>query len=142
MRLYGEYDLFAFPTWEREPFAFAPLEAANNGCVPVMSQVCGNSEWFVHGVDCLKVRKSPEALADVFQDVLDGEIDLEPIGRRARAVVRRDFNLDHIIPRIEGTLLRASREPRRLGGSASEAYRLALLAEKLTQLIVQEAMAA
>ena len=55
MRLYGHHDVFAFPTWEREPFAFAPLEAAANGCVPIMSQVCGNSEWMVHGVHCLKV---------------------------------------------------------------------------------------
>ena len=30
--------VFAFPTWPREPFAFAPLEAAWRGCVPLMSQ--------------------------------------------------------------------------------------------------------
>jgi glycogen synthase len=140
--LYGGYDLFAFPTWEREPFAFAPLEAASNGCVPVLSQICGNAEWFVHGVHCLKAPRTAEDFAQVFQDILDGAIDLEPLGRRAAAVVRRDFHLDALIPKIERALHRASRLPRSAGGTAAEAYRMALLAEKLAQILVQEPFAA
>lgn len=37
--IYGQYDVFAFPTWEREPFGLGPLEAAAYGCVPVVT--CG-----------------------------------------------------------------------------------------------------
>ena len=48
-RMYDEFDLFAFPTEPREPFGFAPLEAAARGCVPLMTQVCGIGEWLVHG---------------------------------------------------------------------------------------------
>ncbi len=58
-RLYAEHDLFAFPTWAREPFAFAPLEASWRGCVPLMSQLSGNAEWFVGGVHCLKADRTP-----------------------------------------------------------------------------------
>src|SRR3569623_2122429 len=35
-----EYDVFAFPTWEREPFGCAPLEAAAYGCVMAITQSC------------------------------------------------------------------------------------------------------
>jgi glycosyltransferase involved in cell wall biosynthesis len=138
-RLYDDYDLFAFPTWEREPFGFAPLEAAASGCVPVLAQNCGIAEWLVHGVHCIKAERSPEAFAQVFQDALDGRIDLAVLGRRVRAVVRRDFHLDALLPRIEAALARAAREPRGRAGTAAEAYRLALLAEKLTGVLMQEA---
>ncbi len=138
MDLYGRYDVFAFPTWEREPFAFAPLEAAARGCVPVLSEVCGNSEWMVHGVHCLKMPRTAQGLAAVLREILEGRIDLAPLGRRAGAMVRRDFHLDALIPRIEAALERAARAPRPRGGSTDEAYRLALLAEKLTHVLVQE----
>jgi glycosyltransferase involved in cell wall biosynthesis len=138
MELYGDYDVFAFPTWEREPFAFAPLEAAARGCVPVLSEICGNAEWMVHGVHCLKTPRTAEALATIFRDVIEGRIDLKPLGRRAAAVVRRDFHLDALIGRIERALDRAARAPRPAGGRAEDAYRLALLAEKLARVLVQE----
>ena len=142
MRIYEHYDLFAFPTWEREPFAFAPLEAAASGCVPVMTEICGNGEWMVHGVHCLKVPRTAEALAETFRQVLEGGIDLQPLGRRASAMVRRDFHLQTLIPRIERALDREARVPRPPGGSTADAYRLALLAEKLTQVLIEESFEA
>ncbi len=138
MSLYEHYDVFAFPTWEREPFAFAPLEAAASGCVPIMSQVCGNAEWMVHGVHCLKVPRTAEAFAGMFQRILQGQIDLEPLGRRARAMVRRDLHLEKLIPRIERALDRAARAPRPPGGNTTDAYQLAVLAEKLAQVLIQD----
>jgi len=138
MGLYEHFDLFAFPTWEREPFGFAPLEAAASGCVPIMSQVCGIGEWMVDGVHCLKVPRTAEAFAGMFRRILDGRIDLEPLGRRASAMVRRELHLETLIPRIERALDRAARAPRPPGGSSTDAYRLALLAEKLTQVLIQE----
>ena len=138
MRLYGQYDVFAFPTWAREPFAFAPLEAAANGCVPIMSQLCGNSEWFVHRVHCLKIERTTESLARALREVLDGRVDLESLGRRVSTVVRRDFHLEALLPRIERALARAAKRPRTGGGTAAEAYRMALLAEKLAYVLIQE----
>ena len=141
-QLYPTYDVFAFPTWEREPFAFAPLEAAWRGCVPLMSQVSGNAEWFVHGVHCLKAERHPDAFAETIGAIVDGSIDLEPIARRAASVVGRDFHLNAQIPRIERALTRAAHRPRTAGKSADEVYRMALLAEKLTRVLIQEAVAA
>lgn len=140
--LFEGYDVFAFPTWAREPFGVAPLEAAATGCVPVLSQCCGISEWLMHGVHCLKAERTVEAFTRVFADILDRAIDLEPLGRRASAVIWRDFHLDAILPRIEGALARAAAQPRAEAGSAAEAYQLALLAERCTQALVHETQAA
>ncbi|HEV3003049.1 MAG TPA: glycosyltransferase family 4 protein [Pirellulales bacterium] len=133
-----EYDVFAFPTWEREPFGCAPLEAAAYGCVMAISASCGIGEWFVDGVHCLKVERSARGFADLFQEILEGRLALEPIGRRASAVIWRDFRLDALLTRIEEALATAARAPRATRGTPAEAYRLALLAERLTQIMVQE----
>ncbi len=140
--LYRDYDVFAFPTWEREPFGFAPLEAAAAGCVPVLTNNCGISEWLVHAVHCWKIERTAAALADALIDVLDGRIELEPIGRRVVAVVWRDFHIRRVLPRIEGALARAARQGRLARGDAGEAYHLAVLAEKLTQVLIEEWLAA
>ena len=135
---YAEHDLFAFPTWAREPFAFAPLEASWQGCVPLMSQTGGNAEWFVSGVHCLKAERNPAAFADALVAVLNGATDLAPIAQRAAAVVGRDFHLDALIPRVEVALVQAAAAPRRPGKPTAELYRLALLAEKLAQVFLSE----
>ena len=139
---YAEHDLFAFPTWPREPFGFAPLEAAWRGCVPLLSQQCGFAEWFVSGVHCLKADRTPTAFAEAILAVLTGATDLGPIARRAAAVVGRDFHLETIIPRVDLALQTASRRPRSPAGTAADAYRMALLAEKLARVFVSEAVAA
>jgi glycosyltransferase involved in cell wall biosynthesis len=136
--LYARYDVFAFPTWAREPFAFAPIEAAAQGCVPLMSRVCGNSEWFVDGVHCLKADRTAGAFASILASILDGEIDLEPIGRRAAATVYRHLHIDTQIPMVENALERASRRSRVGAGKPEEVYHMAVLAEKLAQVVLQE----
>ncbi|HET6879807.1 MAG TPA: glycosyltransferase family 4 protein [Pirellulales bacterium] len=133
-----EYDIFAFPTWQREPFGCAPLEAAAYGTVAVMSENCGIGEWLVGDVHCLKVARTAEAFANVLARVLDGDIDLKPIGRRASTVIWRDFHLDLLLPDIESALTGAAGQPTRPMGTPEDAYRLALLAEKLTKAWVQE----
>lgn len=142
VRMYRQhrYDVFAFPTWEREPFGCAPLEAAAHGCVPVMTQSCGVGEWLVDGVHCLKVPRTSGAFAEAFRDILTGHIDLAPIGRRGAAAIWRDFRLERLAPRIEMALTTvAEKRPKNWDESkANEAYRLALLAEKLTFALVQE----
>jgi glycosyltransferase involved in cell wall biosynthesis len=141
-RLYREYDVFAFPTWEREPFGFAPLEAAAAGCVPIVTNNCGISEWLVHAVHCWKIERSAAALADALADVLDGRIELAPIGRRVAGVAWKDFHIRRVLPRIERALARAAEQRRLASGDAGEAYHLAVLAEKLTQVLIEEWLAA
>ncbi len=141
--LYFDRDVFLFPTWPREPFGFAPLEAAWRGCVPLMSQTCGMAEWFVSGVHCLKAARTADSFADSIASILDGTTPLGPIARRAAAVIGRDFHIDTQVLKIERALERAARKVRAVeAGTSSEAYRLALLAEKLATVLVQEALPA
>jgi glycosyltransferase involved in cell wall biosynthesis len=142
LALYHDYDVFAFPSLEREPFGLVPLEAAARGCVPLVSRCCGISEWLVGGVHCLKAPRRPEAFAGVLRSIVEREIDLEPIARRGAAAAWRDFHLDTIVPRIERKLVLAARQPRRVQGTAAEAYRLARMAEHLTQALIQESFCA
>jgi glycosyltransferase involved in cell wall biosynthesis len=138
----AEYDLFAFPTRPREPFGFVALEAAAMGCVPVVSRRCGIAEWLVHGVHALKVARTPGALAATFRDAADGRIDLAAIGRRAASAARGDFRLDAVLPRIEAALARAASRPRPPATPADEVYRLAVLAERVSRVIIQESLPA
>lgn len=91
---------------------------------------------------CLKAARTADAFAAAIGRILDGTVDLGPIARRGAAVVKRDFHLDTILPKIEGLLAEAARQPREGAGEPDDAYRLALLAEKLTQLLVQGSAAA
>lgn len=125
------YDVFAFPTWQREPFGCAPMEAGAYGAAMLMTQSCGIGEWFVDGVHCLKAARTAKAFADVLEKILTGQLDLEPIARRGTEVIWRDFRIDSLLPRIERALTRAAERPRAGGGRPDEAYRLALLAERL-----------
>jgi glycogen(starch) synthase len=110
LELYETYDVFVFPTWAREPFGFAPLEAASRGCVALVSADCGVAEWLVGGVDCLKAHRNPEHFAEVLAAILDSQIDLGSIGRRGQNLVLREFRLEAIVNRIEEILAQAVAE--------------------------------
>lgn len=138
---YRDYEAFAFPTWEREPFGIGPIEAAaHGGCLPILSRSCGLAEWLVHGVHCLKVEPTAGDLARVFLDLLERRIDGRPIADRARASTWRDFHINAIAPRIASLLADAIDDgPAKPAGSASETVRLARLAEGLAHSLVTEA---
>jgi glycogen(starch) synthase len=137
--LYGDYDVLAFPTREREPFGIVPLEALSRGCVPVLTRRCGIAEWLVHGVHCLKAPRNAPAFARVFGQILDGQVALGPLARRGGEAVWRDFHLDVLVPRIEEALAAAARRPRRGQGTPAEAYTLSRLAERVSRDLITQA---
>lgn len=142
MSMYADYDVFAFPTWEREPFGLGPVEAAaHGGCVPLIAQNCGLAEWLAHGVHCLKAEPTVEAFANVLTRLAAGEIDLAGLGRRAGAMAWRDLHVDAVAPRLERILIDAAGSRPRAIGTAAEAERMAILAEKLMDVMIAEAAA-
>ena len=102
--LYRDYDVFAFPTWAREPFGFAPLEAAAFGCVPLISDDCGIGEWLVDGVHCLKAERSVEGFAGALGEILAGDIALDGVARRAQALATGDLGVRTVAERVEACL--------------------------------------
>ena len=138
---YRDYEAFAFPTWSREPFGIGPIEAAaHGGCLPIIARDCGLAEWLVHGVHCLKVEPTAEALARCFLDLLEWRVDPRPIADRGRAMILSDLHIEAIAPRIEALLTDAASVPRAAPpGAPGEAVRLAMLAEGLAQAMIAEA---
>jgi glycogen synthase len=139
--LYGAHDLLAFPTWEREAFGFASIEALSRGCVVLTTATSGNAEWLVDGVHCLKAQRSPEAFANAIEQVIGGQIDLQPIAARAQKVVLRDFHLDALVLNIERVLAEAAARPMPLGRDPEDVYRTAVLGENLASAIIDEVVA-
>lgn len=139
--LYGDYELFVFPTWNREPFGFAPLDAAGAGCVTLLTDACGISEWLVDGVHCLKAPRNSDGFARRIREVLDGEADLLSLSRRAQTAIWQDFSLDTVIVRVEEVLRRAASESEPVRGAAAEAIHMAVLSERLLKTAIEEAFA-
>ena len=137
-RLYPQYDVFAFPTWAREPFGFAPLEAAAHGCVPVVSRECGFSEFVRDGYHCIKVDRTCKALANAFEDAITGKVDIAKIGRTAARSVIEEFHLRALLPRIVSELEDTIRCHRPVTvRSAAQAYHTAMLTEKILLALIQ-----
>jgi glycosyltransferase involved in cell wall biosynthesis len=140
-----EYDIFVFPTWSREPFGFAALEAAAQGCVPVVSADCGFAEWFVDGVHCIKIDRDRDSLALAVGQILSGQVDLETVGKRARSVVQSDFTLVGARMQVEQSLetaIRASRaarlSPALRRRRLEQALDIGALAEYLAEAILSQ----
>lgn len=108
IEIFQNSDIFLFPTWEREPFGFAPLEAASVGCIPVITATSGAAERLVNGVHCLKIERSSTSLAQRMMDVCRGDLDFETLSRNAQNLVRQDLSFRHCIAAIEKILSASS----------------------------------
>ncbi len=108
LSIYEKADAFLFPTWEREPFGFAPVEAASMGCLPVITATCGIAERLVHGVHCLKIERTTEGLLQAMTDIMTGRIDLANLGMCCQKITRQDLSFKTCLDQIEKILAGAA----------------------------------
>lgn len=107
-----EYDALVLPTWHREPFPYVVVEAASAGCIPIMTYGIGAAEWFLDGIDCLKIDREPAALqAAMLRVMAMGPEERTAMRRAALAVARRFFRFDDALARIEAALIEAAGKP-------------------------------
>ena len=118
--------------------SLSPLEAAWVGCVPLIPLLSGVSEWLVDGVHCLKAERSGDGFAKIVRAVMDGDIDLAGLSRRAMVAVHESFTIDAIIPAVERELAVAAGSTRPDLERADDFYRAALLADALLRENVLE----
>ncbi|ACS86458.1 glycosyltransferase family 4 protein [Musicola paradisiaca] len=102
--IYKASDAFLFPTWEREPFGFAPIEAAAVGCIPIITATCGAAERLVGNVHCLKIERSAASLFETLRRFCRHEIDVERIGTNAQVITREDLHFDTCLEQVESIL--------------------------------------
>lgn len=112
VRQYPDFDVFLFPSWDREPFGSAPVEAAAAGCVPVISELAGVAEWFLDGGSAIMVTPSTEGVVNAMSRVLDEHFDLARMGRAARRVATGPLDagrvLDRLVNSIDGAMERGT----------------------------------
>lgn len=109
--LFDEYaasDALLFPTWEHEPGASVPFEAAALGCLPVITATCGPAERIVDGVHCLKIARTADSVANAIERVCRGDVDLAAAGLAGRRLVEGDLAFDTSIDRLEALLRRGA----------------------------------
>jgi glycosyltransferase involved in cell wall biosynthesis len=99
-RQFRAHDMFVFPTWSREPFAFVPFEAAAYGCVPILTEDCGCAERIVDGVHGIKIERTAPALADAMRRAVQGEIDVDRMAVATAAMVRGDLSIAGHVDKI------------------------------------------
>ena len=104
LRSYAGYDAFLCPTWERDPFPFAPLGAAGCGTPPIITRNCGTSERLVDGVHCIKIDRTVDQLADAMICAATGRVDLARIGRAGQRLITTDLSFDRYLDRTENAL--------------------------------------
>ena len=107
--LLPEYDAFLFPSQTREPFGFAPIEAAACGLVPIITRNAGVAERLVDGLHTLKIDRTSGSLAAAMRQLLSNELDIASIGRRAARVVREDLSFHRCLDEIERVLRGSTR---------------------------------
>ncbi len=110
LALFPNYDALLFPSSPREPFGFVVSEAAGAGCFPIMTTGIGAGEWFVDGVDCWKIARTPTALAEAMHQMISlPETDRRRLRRNALATARRYLSFDRWFPKFEFVLRQAAR---------------------------------
>ena len=104
----------------------------------------------MHGVHCVKTGLEPGSLERALRTLGESGADLAVLGTRARRTALRDMHIDSIVPRIEAILEDAAFESDQRGTgwvsreisseAAEQVYRMALLGEKLTHVLVAESV--
>jgi glycosyltransferase involved in cell wall biosynthesis len=135
---FRQADLLVFPTSADDAMPLAPLEAAAEGCVPLIPAVSGISEWLIDGVSCLKADATTDAYVEVIGQVLRQKVPLEEISRRGVRSVHSDFDIHAVLPAVERELVLAAGAGRMAPGRSTAVQRLALVADAILRRYVME----
>lgn len=111
LKILSGYDALVFPTWEREPFGFVASEAAVAGCIPIITAGIGASEWFLDGVDSLKISRDATSLYGAMSQILHWpKEELTRMKSVAQRYARKNFEFSRWLPVVEQICVNASRD--------------------------------
>jgi glycosyltransferase involved in cell wall biosynthesis len=102
---YGDYDGLLFPTWMREPLGLVAIEAAAQGCIPIITAQTGAAEW-LQASDCIKIERTADGLAGGMQRVMYmTQEEKQSIRNQIKKNIGKYFAEDRWHPRIEEVLV-------------------------------------
>lgn len=136
MEIYKTSDVFLFPTWEREPFGFAPVEAAAVGCVPIITRGTGVAEFMHDQEDCLKIERTIEALAEQMVKVCNQTVDLQTMSLKAQILTRGNLSFQYNLDKIVEVLDRTAQNKSRASMPTWESHVLAQFKHDMAQKIL------
>ena len=102
--VYSSTHYFLFPTWNREPFGFAPVEAASSGCVPIITDLCGAAERLVDRVHCIKIKSDARSLYKAMEEAINHSHDYEGMSSRCQQICRSSLSLEFCLNQISDYL--------------------------------------
>lgn len=133
---YQNYDVLLFPSWEREPFGFVPIEAAAEGCAVIMTRQVGAAERLVGGVHCLKVNRVVQEISRAMRELISDPSLLESLARRGCSFVRQDLSLSKLGSDIETILYASTRAVKWDTIDWERVYRLAFLKDQTSLFLL------
>lgn len=110
--LYGQHDIYVFPSIWEEPFSIGLLEAMACGLAVVGTTTGGSREVLEDEVNCLTFPPGDaQSLARQLMRLLDPQL-AQRLGVQARRTVERRFGLKRMMDRVETFLRQAlARQP-------------------------------
>ncbi|GAB4139094.1 MAG: hypothetical protein Fur0046_14050 [Cyanobacteria bacterium J069] len=137
---YQNYDALLFPSWEREPFGFVPIEAAAEGCAVIMTRQVGAAERLVGGVHCLKANRIAQEISGAMRQLIGDRGLLESLAQRGCAFVRQDLSLSKLGANIETILYASTRAIKWDAVDWEQVYRLAFLKDQTSLFLLSTLM--
>ncbi len=103
--IYGEHDVFLFPSIWAEPFGIVRLEAMACGMAVVSTSTGGTGEVLEHGRNALLFREddSEHCAEQILRLCGDGAL-FAALGQRGRETVERTFSFERTVDEIEQSL--------------------------------------
>jgi glycosyltransferase involved in cell wall biosynthesis len=129
---YAWSDVFLFPGRLHEPFGRVPFEAVSHGSVPILAAGTAASEWFLDGVDSVKVHRDAASFAAAMARAVRGEYELPKMAGAGARLLGGAVSFERTIDSHERLLRDVAREfagvPEAVGARVLERDRAALLA--------------
>ena len=107
----NNYDALLFPTQKREPFGAIVVEAAAAGCVPIMTTGVGAGEWYLDGIDCMKINQNETDLAAaMIKFIRMSREDKTAMSSQSTVTTKKFFNFSDILNDTERLIFLATEE--------------------------------
>ena len=128
---FAESDALLFPGAVSEAFGNVAVEAASQGCLPILGEDCGAAEWFQDAESCIKATRDGEGFYSAINKIVSGRIEVIDLSQKAVSFALERFNSARIVGELEENLLCATKPYSVSRQNIDAAKMIALLTERI-----------